>query len=150
MKSMGIDISTRTGLAVCGDMQDTKWITFGDKRGFERLHLIAQGVKSCLSDWQPDIIVIEGYGYANRFTLVPLVELGTVVRKVLYDAGYKWVDVAPTALKKFTTGKGNAKKADMAVHAKERWGFASPHDDVVDAFALAQWGLHKHKINGVD
>jgi Holliday junction resolvasome RuvABC endonuclease subunit len=37
-----------------------------------------------------------------------------------------------------TTGKGNATKDQMALSVKQRWAYASPSHDIVDAFALAQ------------
>ncbi len=142
MRSVGIDISTKTGIACVepGQTVGSKLITFPKARGFERVQLIARGVKNAVEEWQPDIVVIEGYGYGNVNTLVDLVEIGTGIRLGLKELGLTWWLVPPTSLKLWTTGKGNAKKPDMAAHVKARWGFESKSDDVIDGYALAQLG----------
>ena len=48
--------------------------------------------------------------------------------------------VAPQALKKFVTGKGNVKKDQMKLAVFKRWGVEFPTTDETDAYALAQWG----------
>ena len=67
-----------------------------------------------------------------------LVEIGTVIRREFYIRGIPWYDVPPTVLKKWVTGKGNAKKPDMAMAALDKWGFALTQDDIVDAYCLAR------------
>ena len=140
---LGIDPSTKSGVVVVsgnGDLIDSKIITFPDARGFKRLQLIAKSFHSIVTHHNPSLIVIEGYAYGNAHTLVTLVEIGTIIRHTLFSHGLSWYDVPPSKLKKFTTGKGNAKKDEMAVHVKDRWGFTSKSNDVVDAYALAQLG----------
>lgn len=144
MKVLGIDPSTKSGV-VClngdGTLLDAKHLKFTEERGFYRLQLIAQSVKNVLSDCLPDVVYIEGYAYNNKHTLVCAVEVGTMIRAELYRAKVPWVEVAPKALKIWTTGNGNAKKEQMAESVQARWGFTSKSDDVVDAYALAQYGL---------
>lgn len=140
---MGIDPSTYTGLACVdseGAIVGSKLINYPKAKGFERLQLIARGVENVMQEWSPEIILIEGYAFGNKNTLVTLVEVGTAIRLVLRGAGIPWLEVPPTVLKKFTTGVGNAKKPQMAEAVKERWGFESKSDDVIDAYALAALG----------
>ena len=141
MKILGVDPSTFTGLCqLDGDKHITKLLHFDKARGFERLHLIAQSFRNTVLEWSPDLVVIEGYAYGNVNSLVGLVEIGTLIRKTLYDGKISWYDAPPTLLKKFATGKGNANKAAIAKAVQERWGFTSKSDDVVDAYALARLG----------
>ena len=49
-----------------------------------------------------------------------------------------WVEVPPTVLKKWITGKGNARRIRWLLAVKQRWEYQSPSHDIVDAFALAQ------------
>lgn len=90
---------------------------------------------------------MEGYNIKNKYNLILMAEIGTILRNALYQAGVEWWDVPPTVLKKWTTGKGTAKKSDMAVAAQERWQFVHPSDDAVDAYALARLG--QSVVNGV-
>jgi crossover junction endodeoxyribonuclease RuvC len=140
----GIDPSTSTGMVML-DMANparhwAKNIEFKKARGFPRLKLIEQEVRATLTEWQPDVVYIEGYGFKNQYTLVCLVEIGSRIREALHDLDHHWVEVAPTQLKKWITGSGNADKKKMAVSVQERWQFNSKSDDVIDAFALAQFG----------
>lgn len=140
MKYVGIDPSTFTGLCLLeGDTPTAKLVNFKKKTGFERVQLIAKSVGSLLDDWKPDLIAIEGYAYGNSNSLVTLVEIGTIIRREFYVRKIPWYDVPPTILKKWVTGKGNAKKPDMAIAALDRWGFALTQDDIVDAFCLARF-----------
>ena len=139
MKYLGVDPSSFTGLVLLdGDVPTPKLVNFKKKSGFERVQLIAKSVGSLLDEWKPDLIAIEGYAYGNSNSLVTLVEIGTVIRREFYIRGIPWYDVPPTVLKKWVTGKGNAKKPDMAMAALDKWGFALTQDDIVDAYCLAR------------
>lgn len=49
--------------------------------------------------------------------------------------------VSPTALKKFATGKGTAKKNEMLLAVYRKWGVEFSNDDMSDAFSLGRLGL---------
>lgn len=141
---MGIDPSTYTGLACLesdGTLVGVKLINFPKERGLKRVQSIARAVKSIIREWKPEYIVIEGYAYSNVNTLVTLVEIGTMIRLEAYGLELPVIEVPPTVLKKQTTGKGNAKKAEMATHVFNRWGFENKSDDIIDAYALASLGV---------
>lgn len=140
MRSCGIDAAASTGLALVGDEEDRgKRLYLPEERGFHRLQLIADDVSMTLSIWKPELVAIEGYAYVRNIrSLVTLVEIGTTIRSVLYRLGIPWLDVPPTVLKKWTTGKGHATKDQMAAAVKARWAYHSTSHDIVDAYALAQ------------
>lgn len=150
MKAMGIDPSTRTGL-VRLDVEPDRFnncslvssmvVEFPHEKGIHRLRLIADAVQEKLEAWQPDVVVIEGYGFANKFTLSLMVEIGCLIRMKLYERGTPWYIAPPSVLKKYATGHGNSKKSQVAAAVRERWGFDSPSNDVVDAYVLAQIAL---------
>jgi crossover junction endodeoxyribonuclease RuvC len=118
-----------------------KCVNFQKYSGWERLQLIAAEVERIVSVWNPDVIWVEGYAIYRVSSVVTVVSCGTVVRQVLYQQGRRWNEVPPTSLKKWCTGKGNAKKDDMAKAVHTRWGYKSPSDDIIDAVALAQLGV---------
>lgn len=141
MKTLGLDVSTHTGMALIDEQGGKgKVVNFPDHKGWSRLHSIAMEVRRTLEVWKPDLAIIEAYAYSNANTLVLLVECGTVLRSVLHGLNIPWWTIPPTSLKKWTTGKGSADKLLMAAKVYERWGFRSPSDDIVDAYALAQVG----------
>lgn len=157
LKIVGCDPSTYTGLCLFTNGEPTpKLINFKKATGFERLHLIAQSVGSLLDQWAPDVVAIEGYAYGNKYTLVTLTEIGTLIRMEFFKRGIPWYNVPPSTLKLFTTGKGNAKKPDMSAYVLNRWGFTSKNDDIIDAYALARFleaylsgGLNTTQSKGV-
>ncbi|QZI85720.1 RuvC-like resolvase [Stenotrophomonas phage Summit] len=141
MRTCGIDPSMKTGFVVLdsdGGVLVALKVEFAEARGYHRLQLIAKSLQSLVNEWKPDIVVVEGQGFANKFTKVEQTHAHMIVRQSLYNAGIGWYDAPPTTVKKLTTGKGDAKKIDMAKSVKERWGFVSKSDDVVDAYAMAQ------------
>ena len=143
MISLGIDPSTFTGIVrIEGEDSVGKAINFPKLKGFQRLHALGEEIARTVNLWKPDIVVIEGYAYGNTHTIVTLVEIGATIRHGLYSLGLNWYDCPPTTLKKWVTGKGSAKKPEVGLHVKSRWGFVSASDDIVDAYALSQLGQH--------
>lgn len=154
MTFIGIDISTKTGIAVIkyhpkGYTVSTKLITTKKQTGLERADYIAN---HCMEIIESEIhpfkkinieykIIIEGYGFARVQNLVPLIEVGTVVRYQLFLKGYKYVEVPPTSLKKFVTGKGNVKKEMMLKEVYKRWKIDCDTNDEADAVGLAYFGM---------
>lgn len=142
MRTCGLDIASCTGIALVGEGEDRgKTLEIPKTKGFARLQLIAQNARQTLSQWGPDLVVVEHYAYCRNIdSFITIVEIGTTIKSVLWQLGLDWYEVPPTSLKKWTTGKGNADKAAMAKSVKERWAYVSDSHDVIDAFALAQMG----------
>ncbi len=143
MKSLGLDISTYVGMAIVGEEDRGKVVHLDRARGYQRLQMLRQEVERTISIWQPDVALVEGYafGAAGRSSsIVTLVECGTVVRNALFMMKIPWFEVPPTTLKLWTFGKGSAKKPQMKAAVLSRWGYTSPSDDIVDAYALARMG----------
>ena len=116
-------------------------ICFPKAKGIERVQLIGRAIADILDEHAPDIVVVENYGFANKHTLVILVEIGTVIRLSLHAYKFKWGAAAPNAVKKFGAGVGNAKKDKMMIEVYKQWGFEGT-DNEVDAYALAALGLY--------
>lgn len=89
------------------------------------------------------IIVIEDYSYGIQHTnsLTAMGELRTIVELGIRDNQSSYYFIAPTALKKFATGKGNSQKAIIMQQVLKRWGFEARNEDIADAFVLAQIGI---------
>ena len=152
MISLGLDISTKTGYAVVKVDNTTAksknqcvledhGVIKSSSDGFRRWSDMATELITVLDKHEPDIVMVEGYGYANKHTLVPLVTIGTVLRYFLWQNDTPWVEVAPPSLKKFVTGKGNAKKEMILKEVFKRWGHDLPTNDEADAVGLAYMGL---------
>lgn len=111
----------------------------------ERYRSIVQPTVAAVHAHVVSLVVIEGYSFGSAGGKVSghahdRAELGGVLRNQLVDY-CRVVEVAPTTLKKFATGKGNADKAEVVSALSRRYGRTFKSDDAADAFALMQIGL---------
>lgn len=152
MKVLGIDSSTKTGLCVVEEPEEHLFpprpkVLFSEEvetkllLGMERARLIADRAANTAAKYAVDLVVIEGYGFANRHSLVVLVEVGTLIRDRLWRYGFQPLIVAPTQLKKFVLGKGTGKKNQILLGVHKRWRYEHDSDNVVEAYALGAVGL---------
>jgi len=91
---------------------------------------------------KPDMVLIEGLAFMARNTtaLVQLSGLSYLIRVGVLERGWPMCIVAPTSLKKFIVGKGNADKNLMMMTVFRDYGFESLDDNIADAYALAACG----------
>lgn len=151
--ALGIDLSTSaTGLVLLGGNPDVgnpicllEDIVKAPKKetGITRAIAITRKVMETIHEKKPDVIVLEGYSLnmRNASSVIPLVELGGMVRLMMYLDDLKWFDPRATELKKFVTGKGNSKKEEMMMNVLKRWGHTSKSNDTADGYGLACMGL---------
>ena len=144
MRVMGVDTSTKTGYVVLDDEGDVAKVGVvyhkpQDNR-FARFARYTKGISELVAAYGVDLVIIEGYSYAGKFTNSLQYELGACVRMKLWQDEVKFVEVPPTSLKKFVTGKGNIKKDLMLLAVYKRWDFDTEDDNEADAYGLAQFG----------
>jgi Holliday junction resolvasome RuvABC endonuclease subunit len=107
-----------------------------------RLHEIKKWFTSQLYRFRPDAVFMEGYAPGAKYGREMAGELGAVVKLTVWeDIGPNrlWV-IAPSALKKFVTGKGSGPKNTMLLHVYKRWDVEFSDDNMADAFSLARLG----------
>jgi len=99
-------------------------------------------------DRQADLVVIEGSSFGSRGSAVDqLAGLRMLVRHKLYLLNVPFAVVPPSTLKSYTTGSGQASKAQMVAALADRHGldllpYKVSHGkyDMADAYALAAMG----------
>jgi len=135
-------------------------------------HLVANAME-VVEEHKPQLVVIENYAFGarNSKTLTMLAELGGALRRdVIFFEAPKTkkrplvIEVSPTMLKMFATGKGRAQKQDVAFALGRDWMPANAPmiskrfgcfktDNQADAYGLAAMGAmalgcldpqHKH------
>lgn len=134
---IGIDPSTKTGLVILnqdGNILDTIEITAKGSDPGRMADIIATTIDNLE---RGDLVAIEGFGFASQSGFL-LGGIGWGIRVGMYLADIQYKEVAPAALKKFASGKGNTKKDELAVHIFKHWGFESKSDNIRDAYVLAQ------------
>ncbi|WP_420089082.1 hypothetical protein [Paenibacillus apiarius] len=137
MRFVGIDSSTKTGLCILdqfGNLIDAFEITSEEADPVRMCEIIG----TTMENLEPnDLIGIEGFGFASSSGFV-LGGIGWGMRMDMFQSGHKYIEIAPSQLKKFASGKGTTKKDELAVHIYKHWGFEHPSDNVRDAYVLAQ------------
>lgn len=149
LKVLGVDPSTKSGLVYMDGPEVYASVLRNESlKGISRVEWIRKSFEAYL-DTHPEIdcAVIEGYAYANKYTLSTLVEIGINLRLSMYRRGIPCYICPPSVLKKVATGKGNAKKPEVAAGVLSKWGYTSPSDDVVDAYVLAK--IAQDKASGI-
>jgi crossover junction endodeoxyribonuclease RuvC len=154
--SLGLDLScTSTGIVVLTENAASPTLLHRETvavktKGLQRCSDIAERVIAVAGQFPPQRVVIEGYGGAFKGSLIPLVEVGTVVRYFLRQLGHQWLEPAPTQLKLFVLGKGAGEKEQVMLQVYKRWGHEAVNNDEADAYVLACIGLgHAGKLKGM-
>ncbi len=89
-------------------------------------------------------VCIEGPSYgSNGQFILQMGALHFLIRILLFEHNVDYKIVTPGALKKFVTGKGNAKKNLMLLKIFKKWGIEFDDDNLGDAFSLARMALEE-------
>jgi hypothetical protein len=121
----------------------------------QRYDLISEwAVSKCRVD--ADALVIEDYAMGAKGKVFHIGENCGMLKHKLWKSGIRFETVAPTALKKFAAGKGNADKCIMHAAFKDQTGIdlmksmdkeskdcGSPVSDIVDSYFLARYAIRK-------
>lgn len=152
MRIVGIDISlTSTGLAEWYD-GDRRTAHHGQKgkltdtlqqRGARLQRSRDETIKWCLQDEQADVALIESHTFAAKGgSQHDRSGLWWLVVRDLFDLGIKVVEISPSQIKQFATGKGNApKEAVMLATARRHPDIEFTTDDEADALNLVDMAL---------
>lgn len=128
-----------------------------DVERYERLALWA--VAKIQQHWETDsVIILEGYAFGARGSMLFNIaeNAGLLKFHLKKTFGSHPTIVAPTSVKKYWTGKGNANKELMVQTLFDKEGIdivkwmqmnklTSPAHDIVDSYAIARFGLHEIK-----
>lgn len=145
MRYIGIDPSTKTGLVVLdedGEVWEAAEITHEGKDPERMIRVIGKTMEFMTTDAR---VTIEGFGFSQNTAAHMLGGIGWGMRMDLFRLRVPYVEVSPSALKKFASGKGNTKKDELGVEIYKRWGFEHKSDNVRDAYVLAQIARALHE-----
>lgn len=120
---------------------------------------IARFIK--ISEWAEihirgsDSALVEGYSMGSKGNVFQIAENTAMLKMQLYNSKIKFCTIPPTTLKKFASGKGNAKKEEMydaffretkvdlfKLLDKQGESIGNPISDIVDAYYIAKHLYH--------
>ena len=92
---------------------------------------------------KPNLVVMEGpaFGVQKSSSIFTLGELAGLVKVTMYTMEQRFMVIPPAVLKKWVTGKGNAKKDLMLLKVYKKFGVEFDDDNLCDAYALAKYGF---------
>ena len=91
-------------------------------------------------------VFLEGPAFlANGKFALQMGALHFMIRLMLKKRGVNYSIIAPGTLKKFVTGKGNAKKDLILLKVYKKWGVEFDNDNLADAYSLARMALEEYK-----
>lgn len=141
---LGIDQSyTGFGLtALSGTGEHTTVLGRFDLKTYDGDHI---GRLLAIEDWlaitisrQPTAVAIEGYASGSTYGREQAGELGWAVKRTIFERyGVRPVIVQPTLVKKYATGSGAARKAEIILAVYKRWGVEFHDDNLADSYVLA-------------
>ena len=153
---VGLDPSlTATGLVILNkdvEIIHQELISTSSKVDIEpRLIKIKNYVMSSLNNVRRDKfynVYVEGLSFMSSgqgFT--QLAGLHYFLRSYFFQRpeDIKYKVIAPGSLKKFVTGKGNAKKELMLLKVFKKWGVEFSDNNLCDAYSLARMALEEYK-----
>lgn len=118
----------------------------GDWRGqdFQRKLYVVSQIRKVIEDSNPDLFVMEEYARQarNSSSLIPLVELGALIKRVVFIKKIPLLVISNSGLKKFAAGTGHCGKAIILKEVLKRWHFDTNDDNEADAFVLALMGFY--------
>jgi len=89
-------------------------------------------------------IYIEGPSYQSKGqSILEMGALNYYIRIYFYQNKMNYKVIPPGSLKKFVTGKGNAKKNLMLLKVFKKWGVEFDDDNLADAYSLARLALEE-------
>jgi|AntRauTorckE6833_2_1112554.scaffolds.fasta_scaffold12824_7 Holliday junction resolvasome RuvABC endonuclease subunit len=140
MNFIGIDQSMRhTGVCLLSKHDEPKlWLIEPEHKGPVLLGYIFDRIAGILDVTTPVAAAVEGGSFGSRGRLFDLGEVHGVVMLALLQARTSIVDVAPSQLKKFQTGKSGARKEWMVEAANDFLGYEIDDDNLADAVGLAR------------
>lgn len=157
---LGIDQSlTAFGLTMIGSSQEySTWVYTSKFRGVTRLVDIRDWVRDRIGD-----VIEQGHevvgaamesGVVSSHSSLVLGELSATVKLMLFDdfrisdAARYPLQVPPSVLKKYITGRGNASKHEVILATYKTWGVEFVDDNAADSYGLARLaaGFHNNAI----
>lgn len=141
---IGLDVSLRsTGIAWLKGLTPTVWTV--KSKPPQTVNEVAKLILSHLTPIldNESVVYIEDYAFGKfgkSNSLTSLIELTGILQYELYNMQIQYHKVAPTAVKKFLSGKGVLSKDQIPLLIYKKFDLTLDTVDACDALAIADYG----------
>jgi len=123
----------------------------------KRYDTISSHFLDLLLDYNVRVCYIEEYSMGSKGRVFHIAENTGVFKYRMWNFGVDFVTVAPTTIKKFATGKGNANKEKMQESFIQETGKDlkamldmtdkqwNPSSDIIDAYYICKYAVHEQQ-----
>lgn len=142
MRILGLDPAATCGFAHSDGVRGIWMLAVNrDKHPGRRLERFRRHLFTIRRERGVDLLAAEDAGFGSKWENVQAMhnELRGVIKLVAAEWEIPIVLVQPSKLKKWLTGKGNAKKPDMIHWVGKRFGVRTDDDNVADAVAVMEF-----------
>lgn len=134
---------------ICGDLH----VDYNTNE--QRYYNITQWVLSLLRP--DDKVYLEGYSLGSTGMVFNIAENAGLLKHYLWKSKYDFYVVAPTVIKKFATGKGNANKELLQQVFEQQNNYSikqklemtekqwNPSSDIIDSYFICKYGHYDQK-----
>lgn len=120
----------------------THGVLYPKGRGLDRIDWICKQVRGMIPEQGDVHVFIEGFSFGSQGqALYEIAGLGYIIRYMLWYRKIPCTEVAPSQLKKWATGKGNAPKEIIIREVYRRWGVEATDNNHADAVALGRLAM---------
>lgn len=147
MKILAIDQASRLGWAISAEVYGTWDLTTrkDESIGMKLVRLRAKLDEICRLEGIT-LIVYERVAGMHTSAVIHSAKLVATIEMYCTDNNIDYASYSASEIKKFATGKGNAKKDAMIQAAKEKYGYTGNDDNEADALHILH--LAKQNLNG--
>jgi len=123
----------------------------------ERFHNITEWALSILKQFKVVDVCLEGYSMGSKGTVFNIGENTGILKHTMWINNISFITPAPTQVKKYFTGKGNANKevmydsfydqtnVDLLSIFNKTSKTSNPISDIVDSYAMLSYGINGNK-----
>jgi len=143
---VGLDLALcETGMVKIWEANTGRALITTKTRGVDRLDYICNEIILRIPP-KDYYIGIENYAYGRPNQAHQIGELHGALKHLFFRFQIEYNLYAPKSIKKFASGKGNAKKELLIRDVFKRWGFETDNNNLADAYAIAKLTEAHHKV----
>lgn len=136
MNILALDVATKCGWCTASGSGTWDFSLKRDDSGGIRIIKFIQKLKETVIDDRIDLIVFERTAGFHKSALIIQAEMHGAMKQFCHDSGIEYRAYSASEIKKFATGKGNAKKDQMIEAAIKTYGVTPGDDNEADAIHI--------------